>query len=905
MAATAIDADIPGAAFGTLEPDHFFEPDGIPVFKPTMDQFKDFRQFMKAVEPYGHAAGIIKIIPPAEWTQSLNDVKPGLRKVRIRKPISQEINGGGLPAGAYHQINMEQRRAYTVQEWYDRAQSLEYAPPSFNAEGKILSQPTPKFRKRDRKKVKTDAPNNTTQDEEVEPTPAEPIPSDPTPDQTAAQHAFPTPNASPERQTQPKTDTAPETANGNLPPSPPDFHNGTTEAGSPPPSVSPNNPRKRRREQSDDGDADILFDLASTSDGYTDSRCAELERFYWRNITYMAPMYGADFLGSLFEEKRENPWNPAHLDNLLNKVNVKVPGVNDPYLYFGMWKATFAWHVEDMDLYSINYIHFGAPKQWYSIPPNQRARFELVARGLFADEAHKCPEFLRHKMSIISPKKLAANHVPVHRLVQRAGEFVITFPYGYHQGYNLGFNCAESVNFALDSWVEIGKKASYCRCVGDSVKLDVAQFFGEKKEDADLEEAEEEEEEEEEKATKVTPRRRKRKSTEGEEVRTPAKRSKTTPDSKPVRHPRRRSPKKDVKEEEKSQGSVGEPKSEPKRTAVRIRIQLPAAKCELCQWSDNDGLLPVLDNATSEGQSETSPEASETKPENNQSQTNEPHVGTDGSSADARVPQTTAPTRWAHKSCATWIPETSVQRHRTDGEKEVIVGLDDIPKARWALKCDICKRNGASKNQLKRGACIQCAKGRCVRSYHVTCAIEAKLFMEEVNGVKTCYCPTHDTRAEEQRRREKEDLLRREACGVHVGSVVLVKSHGTFYEGTVQEVFANNSRLRVSFMEGPEQIVPMTSVKTNFFFIKPDATISDTSKGGTPQLSEAASSGGDRDAQMVQAHDAGTDARGPEAGAPTEFDTPPGAGAEVSHPGPPYAEAAIPSLQSTAAMIVV
>ena len=54
------------------------------------------------------------------------------------------------------------------------------------------------------------------------------------------------------------------------------------------------------------------------------------------------------------------------LDDLENESGRKIEGVNTAYLYFGMWKATFAWHTEDMDLYSINYLHFGASKQWSS-----------------------------------------------------------------------------------------------------------------------------------------------------------------------------------------------------------------------------------------------------------------------------------------------------------------------------------------------------------------------------------------------------------------------------------------------------------------------------------------------------------------------------------------------------------
>lgn len=83
----------------------------------------------------------------------------------------------------------------------------------------------------------------------------------------------------------------------------------------------------------------------SNASEYTVERCKELERIYWKTITFNNPMYGADLPGSLFGDETD-VWNVAKLDNLLCRIGKTIPGVNSAYLYLGMWKATFSWHVE-------------------------------------------------------------------------------------------------------------------------------------------------------------------------------------------------------------------------------------------------------------------------------------------------------------------------------------------------------------------------------------------------------------------------------------------------------------------------------------------------------------------------------------------------------------------------------
>uniref|UniRef100_A0AAR2KYZ3 [histone H3]-trimethyl-L-lysine(9) demethylase n=1 Tax=Pygocentrus nattereri TaxID=42514 RepID=A0AAR2KYZ3_PYGNA len=205
----------------------------------------------------------------------------------------------------------------------------------------------------------------------------------------------------------------------------------------------------------------------------------ELERKYWKNVTFNPPIYGADVNGTLYDPDVDE-WNVGRLHTILDTVEhdsgITIEGVNTPYLYFGMWKTTFAWHTEDMDLYSINYLHFGEPKSWYCVPPEHGKRLERLAKGFFPGSSQNCEAFLRHKMTLISPSILKKYGIPFEKITQEAGEFMITFPYGYHAGFNHGFNCAESTNFATQRWIDYGKQAILCSCRKDMVKISMDVF---------------------------------------------------------------------------------------------------------------------------------------------------------------------------------------------------------------------------------------------------------------------------------------------------------------------------------------------------------------------------------------------------------------------------------------------
>ena len=137
----------------------------------------------------------------------------------------------------------------------------------------------------------------------------------------------------------------------------------------------------------------------------------------------------------------------------------------------------FGWHKEDLDLYSINYLHHGKPKFWYSVNLSDNAAFEAYMQGKFPENYKRCKEFIRHKTTLVNPRILQQQGFKLTKGLHQQGEFMVSRAAAYHSGFNFGFNIAEAVNFAVKDWLKVAKRADVCRCVNYSVKIDLPTFM--------------------------------------------------------------------------------------------------------------------------------------------------------------------------------------------------------------------------------------------------------------------------------------------------------------------------------------------------------------------------------------------------------------------------------------------
>ncbi|CAN1246950.1 Putative lysine-specific demethylase JMJ16 [Linum grandiflorum] len=173
-------------------------------------------------------------------------------------------------------------------------------------------------------------------------------------------------------------------------------------------------------------------------------------------------MSGGDGLVSV-DQYSKSGWNlnnfPRLSGSVLSYESGDISGVLVPWLYIGMCFSSFCWHVEDHHLYSLNYMHWGAPKLWYGVPGKDALRLEEAMRKHLPDLFEEQPDLLHKLVTQLSPSILKSEGVPVYRCAQNPGEFVLTFPRAYHSGFNCGFNCAEAVNVAPVDWLPHGQIA--------------------------------------------------------------------------------------------------------------------------------------------------------------------------------------------------------------------------------------------------------------------------------------------------------------------------------------------------------------------------------------------------------------------------------------------------------------
>jgi len=108
---------------------------------------------------------------------------------------------------------------------------------------------------------------------------------------------------------------------------------------------------------------------------------------------------------------------------------------------------------------------------------SENTKFERFLYEKLPDSYKRCPEFIRHKTTLVHPKTLIQNGFKMVKALHNQGEFIVSRASAYHQGFNFGFNIAEAVNFAVRDWLKVGCKTDFCRCVADTVNVDFDLFY--------------------------------------------------------------------------------------------------------------------------------------------------------------------------------------------------------------------------------------------------------------------------------------------------------------------------------------------------------------------------------------------------------------------------------------------
>ncbi|RZK47891.1 MAG: hypothetical protein EOO99_12015 [Pedobacter sp.] len=114
---------------------------------------------------------------------------------------------------------------------------------------------------------------------------------------------------------------------------------------------------------------------------------------------------------------------------------------------------------------------------WYAFLEKDNDRIIQYMEKIFIEEFEKCKEAYRHKDFFIDPShlKMIFPDLKIFRIIQQPGDYVITGPGVYHQGFNQGFNLAYAVNIGISIWLPLLQKVKPCLCLGQGWRLKIEE----------------------------------------------------------------------------------------------------------------------------------------------------------------------------------------------------------------------------------------------------------------------------------------------------------------------------------------------------------------------------------------------------------------------------------------------
>ena len=105
---------------------------------------------------------------------------------------------------------------------------------------------------------------------------------------------------------------------------------------------------------------------------------------------------------------------------------------------------------------------------------------------------------------------------------------------------------------------------------------------------------------------------------------------------------------------------------------------------------------------------------------------------------------------WAHVTCTLYHQNMGFDKPKT---MDVAAGYQYIPEGLKKLKCSLCPAAGRSAADAACGAKVQCAYGKCMKAFHVSCALADPALSSTLEGGKDgatpqIFCAAHATHAD-------------------------------------------------------------------------------------------------------------------------------------------------------------